>query len=113
MAQDGTADSSPATVTLTVTSSNTAPVAAGDSYATDQDTPLTVPAPGVLGNDTDGDGDALTAALVSGPVNGTLSLNPDGGFTYTPAAGFSGSDSFSYVAQDGTCLLYTSDAADE
>src|SRR5439155_1612203 len=62
---------------------------------------LTVVAPGVLGNDTDVDGDALTAVLVGGPSHGALTLNADGGFTYTPAANFNGSDSFSYKASDG------------
>ena len=54
------------------------PVAADDSYATDEDTPLTVAAPGVLANDTDVDGDTLTAVLVTGPAHGTLTLNADG-----------------------------------
>src|SRR5439155_6454692 len=58
-------------------------------------------APGVLGNDADVDGDALTAVLVGGPSHGALTLNADGGFTYTPTANFNGSDSFSYKANDG------------
>jgi hypothetical protein len=57
--------------------------------------------PGVLGNDSDADGDALTAVLVSGPTSGALVLNPNGSFTYTPNAGFFGSDSFTYKANDG------------
>ena len=69
---------------------------------TDEDTPLTVAAAGVLGNDTDVDGDALTAVLVSGPANGTLTLNADGSFTYTPDANYNGTDSFTYKASDGT-----------
>lgn len=80
---------------------NLAPVAADDTYSTAPDTALTVPAPGVLGNDTDGDNDGLTAVLVSNPGNGTLNLNADGSFTYTPDAGFTGSDSFTYQANDG------------
>ena len=63
---------------------------------------LTVAAPGVLGNDADPDGDPLTAVLVTGPSHGTLTLNANGSFTYTPAADFTGSDSFSYRASDGT-----------
>ena len=63
---------------------------------------LTVAAPGVLGNDTDPDGDPLTAALVTGPSHGTLTLNGNGSFTYTPAGNFTGSDSFTYRASDGT-----------
>jgi hypothetical protein len=76
-------------------------VAADDAYSTDEDTPLSVAAPGVLGNDSDADGDPLTAVLVSDVSNGTLTLNSDGSFSYTPDGGFSGSDSFAYVANDG------------
>jgi VCBS repeat-containing protein len=79
-----------------------APTAGDDAYTTDEDVALNVAAPGVLGNDSDGDGDPLTAALVSGPSNGGLTLNADGSFTYTPDADFNGSDSFTYVANDGT-----------
>jgi VCBS repeat-containing protein len=88
--------------TLTVTAVNQAPVAANNSYTTNEDTALTVGAPGVLGNDTDFDGSALTAGLVTGPANGTLTLNANGGFTYTPNANFSGADSVTYRANDGT-----------
>jgi VCBS repeat-containing protein len=55
----------------------------------------------VLANDTDADGDNLTAVLVSGPSHGTLTLNADGSFNYTPDANFNGSDSFSYKANEG------------
>ena len=93
--------SNTATVTLTVT--DNAPVANNDAYSTLAETPLTVTAAaGVLANDTDADGDPLTAALVTGPANGTLTLNTDGSFTYTPNAGFRGADSFTYQANDGT-----------
>jgi CSLREA domain-containing protein len=87
---------------ITVSDVNEAPVATGDSYDVDEDTLLTVPAPGVLSNDTDVDGDALTAVLVAGPSRGELTLNPDGSFSYTPAANYNGSDSFTYMANDGT-----------
>jgi alpha-tubulin suppressor-like RCC1 family protein/uncharacterized protein YkwD/plastocyanin/thiol-disulfide isomerase/thioredoxin/uncharacterized membrane protein YphA (DoxX/SURF4 family) len=80
---------------------NTPPSAVNDAYAMDQDTTLRVPAPGVLTNDADTEGGSLTAALVSGPSNGTLSLNANGSFTYTPNAGFSGTDTFTYKASDG------------
>lgn len=63
---------------------------------------MTVVAPGVLGNDTDADGDALTPVLVTGPAHGTLTLNADGSFTYTPTTGYHGPDSFTYAASDGT-----------
>ncbi|HSJ27868.1 MAG TPA: cadherin-like domain-containing protein [Acidimicrobiia bacterium] len=81
---------------------NQAPVAVNDSYSTKQDTALVVSAAnGVLANDTDADGDALTAILVAGPTNGNLTLNADGSFTYTPNSNFTGSDSFTYKARDG------------
>jgi VCBS repeat-containing protein len=98
-ANDGTVDSNLATVTLTVT--DTAPVTQADSYRTHMGVALSVPTPGVLGNDTDADGDPLTAALASGPSHGTLTLNSDGSFDYTPNPGFSGRDSFTYTASDG------------
>src|SRR5207237_494912 len=91
-ANDGSLDSSVATASLTVTAVNDAPVAASDNYSTAEDTPLSVSAPSVLGNDTDVDGDPLTAALVSGPSHGTLTLSANGSFSYTPAANYSGSD---------------------
>ena len=78
------------------------PVATGDSYSTDEDRPLSVAAPGVLANDADPEGDALTAILTTGPAHGTLDLAPDGSFTYTPATDWHGSDSFTYLADDGS-----------
>jgi hypothetical protein len=77
------------------------PVAADDAYAVAEDNALVVGAPGVLGNDSDPEGDPITAVLVSGPSNGGLVLNADGSFTYTPNANFHGSDSFTYQANDG------------
>ncbi len=94
------ADSAPATVTLLV---DQAPVSTGETYTMRQDKVLTVAASaGVLANDTDGDGDPLTASLITGPQHGTLSLAANGGFTYTPTAGYHGADSFTYRANDGT-----------
>lgn len=81
---------------------NQAPSAMPDNYSTPHDVALTVGAPGVLANDTDPDGDALTAQLVSSTANGTVSLQSDGSFTYTPNAGFTGDDSLSYTASDGS-----------
>ena len=77
---------------------NVAPLASDDSFSTDEDSPVTVAAPGVLGNDTDVNGDVLSAALVTGPSHGTLELEADGGFTYAPAADYHGPDSFTYRA---------------
>lgn len=87
---------------LTLTTHNEAPVAADDSYTTEQDTTLTVPAAGVLANDSDPDADALSALPVAGPSHGTLTLNADGSFSYRPNAGYSGGDSFTYKASDGS-----------
>lgn len=80
---------------------NSVPVALDDAYSTEANTPLTIGAPGVLANDTDADSDALTAGNASLPANGTVMLNPDGGFTYTPNADFTGTDSWTYQASDG------------
>jgi uncharacterized delta-60 repeat protein len=81
----------------------TGPVAFNDAYTASENTPLTVPAAtGVLANDSDLSGASLTAIQLSSPANGTLTLNGDGSFTYTPNAGFFGTDSFTYKANDGT-----------
>jgi hypothetical protein len=80
---------------------NEPPIAVDDAYSTDEDTSLVVAAPGVLANDSDPDGDALTVSVDTGPSNGSLVLNPDGSFTYTPDPDFNGTDSFSYIADDG------------
>jgi VCBS repeat-containing protein len=89
-------------VSVLLNSTNQAPTAADDAYSTAEDTTLTVAAPGVLGNDSDPDGDTLSAVVGSGPSHGSLTLNPDGSFAYTPAVNFSGSDSFTYRASDGS-----------
>lgn len=99
-ASDGLTNSSPATVTITVAPYQR-PVANSDNYTLLAGATLSVPAPGVLANDTDAQGSSLTAVLVSGPANGALNLANNGGFTYTPGTGFSGSDTFTYMANDG------------
>jgi VCBS repeat-containing protein len=107
-AHDGLLDSNASTVTVTVNPVNDPPVAVDDpGYTTDEDTTLNVAAPGVLGNDTDVDEDSLTAVLDTGPTSGTLTLNADGSFDYMPDADFSGNDSFSYRANDGTTTSTT------
>ena len=78
----------------------TPPTTAADSYTTPFATPLIVAAPGVLSNDTSNGGSGMTAVLVTGAANGAVSLNANGGFTYTPNAGFAGADSFTYRASD-------------
>ncbi|MEO5914296.1 MAG: cadherin-like domain-containing protein [Luteolibacter sp.] len=80
---------------------NTAPVATDDNYSTTQGTALVVATPGVLGNDIDAETNPMTAILVAGPASGSLTLNPNGGFTYTPVSGFSGTATFTYKANDG------------
>ena len=81
---------------------NQPPTASPDQYTTAVGTTLTVPAPGVLANDSDPDGGTLTATVVDQPANGTLTLSSDGSFSYTPSAAFSGQDTFTYQAGDGT-----------
>jgi adhesin/invasin len=95
-------ESTSALVTQHVNLANQAPTANDDSYSVQQDATLTVNAPGVLVNDTDPNNDSLTAEQDNGPSNGALTLNPDGSFTYTPNSGFSGQDSFTYHATDGS-----------
>ena len=97
---DGNGGTDTATVNVTVTRLNAAPVAGDDAYATDEDTQLAISAPGVRGNDSDADGDPITAILVAGPTDGALTLNADGSFTYEPDSNFNGSDSFIYKAND-------------
>ncbi|HUP66304.1 MAG TPA: Ig-like domain-containing protein, partial [Thermoanaerobaculia bacterium] len=87
-----------ASVTITVTPGNEAPVAANDSVSTHFQTPVSF---NVLANDTDPDGDALTLVSNTSPSNGAVSCAPSGDCTYTPNAGFGGSDSFSYTISDG------------
>ena len=98
---DGNGGTAEATVNITITPVNDASVANSDSYSTPEDTVLTGSAPGVLGNDTDVDGDTLSAVLAAGPTHGTLTLNANGSFVYTPNANYNGSDSFTYKANDG------------
>jgi VCBS repeat-containing protein len=107
-ATDGVLSSNDAVVTITVIEVNYAPVAVADSYSVDEDDFLTVEAPGVLGNDSDADGDGLYAVLVDDVSHGSLTFNTDGSFTYDPDQDFSGTDTFTYRAYDG---IATSDPA--
>jgi hypothetical protein len=72
-----------------------------DQYDAQQGVTLVVDAPGVLANDSDPDGDQLTADALSDPTHGALNLGSDGSFSYTPAPGFFGIDRFTYQADDG------------
>ena len=78
---------------------NVPPTAVDDSYYANL-FGVGVPAPGVLGNDTDPDGGPMTASLVTGPSNGAVTLNPDGSFTYAPNFLFTGMDAFTYRVTD-------------
>ncbi|MFA5845061.1 MAG: Ig-like domain-containing protein [Coriobacteriia bacterium] len=98
---DGAAYSAPARVTIAVRAVNDAPVAVADEVTAAEDTTLSVAAPGVLGNDTDVDGDALSSVAVAGVTHGTLALAADGSYTYVPAPDFRGVDSFTYRVFDG------------
>jgi hypothetical protein len=89
-------------VTITVTAVNDPPIATNDAYRVDEDGTLAVaPADGVLKNDTDVEGSALTGTLVSAPANGSVALSADGSFSYVPRTDFHGGDSFTYQATDG------------
>ncbi len=92
---DGEADSNIATVTITVTPVNDAPVAEEQSVSTTEDAARTIVLVG-----TDADGDALTYSIVTGPSHGSLS-GTGSIKTYTPAANFNGSDSFTFKVNDG------------
>jgi YVTN family beta-propeller protein len=88
----------PAAIVMGRAAGGNRPTAVNEGHLTTRDTPLMVSAPGVLGNDDTDGGGAMTALLVNGVAHGTLGLNADGSFTYTPAPGFLGTDSFTYRA---------------
>jgi subtilisin family serine protease len=96
-AYDGSLDSNAATVNVTVTPVNDPPVAANDAASTNQGVPVTI---AVLGNDSDIDGGALSVTGVTPPTNGTTVVNAATTVTYTPTAGYTGSDSFGYTIAD-------------
>jgi hypothetical protein len=103
---DGNGGTDTVAATIVVTPQPDAPLADDDAYATTVNTPLLRGAPGVLANDGDEDGDALTVqtTAVAAPSNGVVALSADGSFTYTPNAAFVGTDTFTYRVQDGTGL---------
>lgn len=98
---DGAAFTASARVTISVTSVNDAPVSRADVATADEGITLAVAAPGVLANDSDVDGDTLSASLVAGVAHGDLDLAADGSYTYRPAADYRGWDQFTYRAFDG------------
>jgi uncharacterized repeat protein (TIGR01451 family) len=102
LASDDGLPSELATVTILVNPVNDPPTAVKDTYQGQEDVTLTVSAAkGLLRNDIDVEGSALTATLVSSPANGTVALGADGSFAYVPRADFHGADSFIYRAHDG------------
>jgi VCBS repeat-containing protein len=98
---DRESNSNIATVNITITPVNDAPIAVSDSYTMDENDYLAVDAPGVLGNDSDVDNNMLTAIVVDGPAHGNLTLNQDGSFEYQPDQDYHGTDVFTYHAFDG------------
>lgn len=86
---------------------NDAPIANDDRVQTAEDTTITIPASGILSNDTDPDGDRLKvmgAAAKTAPSNGTVTIGEDGNLVYKPRANFTGTDTFSYQATDGKAV---------
>jgi hypothetical protein len=78
---------------------NRAPVVVDDAFTTPQGTALQ--GPSLLANDSDPDGNPLTATKATDPSHGTVTVAPDGAFVYTPVSGYSGPDAFTYAAGDG------------
>lgn len=103
-------DPGPVSAPLTLAGAAPPPTAANDSYATAENTALTVPAAGVLANDSASAAHALTAAVASSPSHGMVTLQPNGAFVYTPTSGFAGVDSFTYQAKDTTTNLVSNAA---
>ncbi len=97
-------ESAPAVHDPAVSGEGSAPVSFDDVYNIDEDTVLAPGGLGVLENDLDLDDDILSASLVEDVADGTLDLAADGSFVYTPAANWSGTDSFVYLASDGLAL---------
>ncbi|MCV0412623.1 Ig-like domain-containing protein, partial [Nitrosarchaeum sp.] len=97
---------STAIVTVTITGQNDKPVALPDNYSLNQNSVLSISTPGLLANDTDIDGDTIKALSYIPPQSGSVVINSDGSFTYTPNIGFFGTDTMSYIASDGTLNQY-------
>ena len=100
-ADDGSARSETAEVTITIQPVNDAPETENDAYSGDEDESIVVESPGVLANDSDVEGSPLTAVLVDGPAVGQLQLADDGSFVFDPPADYFGEVAFSYQATDG------------
>ena len=99
-ASDGNGGEQTATVNLNITPINDDPVGVNDSYDVAEGATLNIAFPGILDNDTDQDGDALNATLVSGTNHGSLTLNSDGSFSYSHDGSETVTDSFTYQVDD-------------
>jgi hypothetical protein len=96
---DGRGGSASARVTVSVVEgANHPPKAMNDTATTTQGRSVTI---NVVANDTDADGDTLTASSVTQPSNGMAVTNGNGSVTYSPNSGFTGSDQFHYTVSDG------------
>ena len=90
------------TGTFVIDVTNIAPVANNDAYSVKANETLVVNAAGgVLANDTDADGDALSVVSFTAPSNGVINMTTDGAFTYNPNAGFVGTETLNYTITDG------------
>lgn len=98
---DNGLSSNTATVVITILDPNGPPVAVDDAYELNVDETLTVAAPGVLANDIDPLSGVMTAKLDAKPSHGEVTLSADGAFTYVPDAGYAGTDTFTYQADNG------------
>ncbi len=101
---DGNGGTAQATVDLIVDALNVAPIAADDAFQTTQDTPVALD---VLANDSDADGDVLTVVELTQPVNGVAAIADSGEISYTPRAGFIGTDTFTYTVADPAGAMAT------
>ncbi len=97
---DGQGGTDTATATVTIEGTNDGPVANADTLSGTEDTAITFSASDLLGNDTDVDGDTLSIASFDQPDGGTITLNDDGSYTFTPDADFNGETTFTYTVED-------------
>lgn len=96
-----------ALIAIVVRAANTAPIANNDSYIGQKNTTLNVSAPGVFGNDSDDLAFTLASFDATSVNGGTVTVNADGSFSYTPATGFVGIDTFTYTITDTPGLTDT------
>jgi len=107
---DSTGNCDTTTISIDVTPVNDPPIASNDTTTTDEDTPIDI---NILGNDDDPveDDSLITTSIITGPVNGTASINPDGTINYDPNPDFFGIDSLHYtMCDDGTPIAECDDA---